>query len=135
MPLQWKDSYLVGEAGIDAQHRHFFVLANAFLEASGKAAQTACAMAMYRHTREHFGHEEELMRRMAYPGLQEHVEWHNTMISRLNALSRDIQSETVNPQDLIDLAQDWALNHIPVHDALLIDFLASETPTAMGELG
>jgi hemerythrin-like metal-binding protein len=123
MPLEWKESYLIGEAGIDAQHRHFFVLANAFIAARGKAAQTSCAMAIYRHTREHFGHEEELMRRLAYPGLANHVEWHNRMISRLNALSRDIQSETVNTQDLVSLAEDWALNHIPVHDADLCAFL------------
>ena len=123
MPLEWKESYLVGDVEMDAQHRHFFKLANALMEAEGKAAQTACAMAIYRHTREHFGHEEELMRRLRYPGIEKHVEWHNRMISRLNALSRDIQSETVNKQDLLDLTADWALNHIPVHDADLSNYL------------
>jgi hemerythrin len=123
MPLQWKDSYLIGEAEIDAQHQHFFKLANALMEANGKAEQTACAMAIYRHTRVHFGYEEALMRRLGYNGIEKHVEWHDRMISRLNALSRDIQSETLNKQDLLDLTTDWALNHIPVHDAELCTYV------------
>jgi hemerythrin len=135
MPLQWKDSYRIGDASIDAQHQHFFKLANAFMEARDKAELTRCAMAIYRHTREHFGHEEELMRKHNYPGKEKHVEWHNRMISRLNALSRDIQAETLNRQDLVALTEDWALNHIPVHDALLCDFLCGEAETMAGKLG
>ena len=121
--LQWKDSYAIGDAEIDAQHRHFFELANAFLAAEGRAALTACAMAIYKHTREHFGHEEELMRKRGFPERQQHIEWHNRMISRLNAISLAIQVDRVNMQDLVDLTEDWALNHIPVHDAKLSAYL------------
>jgi hemerythrin-like metal-binding protein len=123
MPLQWKDSYSIGDAEIDAQHRHFFDLANAFVAAEEKATLTFCAMAIYKHTREHFSHEEALMRKLAYPGRQQHVEWHNRMIGRLNTVSLAIQADRVNKQDLIDLTEDWALNHIRVHDAELTDYL------------
>ena len=128
-PLQWKDSYLIGDAQIDAQHRHFFELADAFVAAEGRAALTTCAMAIYKHTREHFGHEEALMRQVNFPGRQQHVEWHNRMIGRLNALSLAIQADRVNKQDLMDLTEDWALNHIPVHDAQLSAYLV-EHPLA-----
>jgi hemerythrin len=123
MPLQWKDSYRIGEVEIDAQHRHFFDLANDFLAAPDKGTLTACAMALYRHTRVHFGHEEALMGKLHFPGRQAHVQWHEHMIERLNALSLAIQSDTLNKQDLIDLAVDWALHHIPVHDAELSRYL------------
>jgi hemerythrin len=131
MPVQWNDSYLIGDAEIDAQHRHFFELANAFLAAEGKGALTTCAMAIYKHTREHFGHEEALMRQVGFPEWQQHAQWHDRMIERLNAISLSIHAERVNKQDLMDLAEDWALNHIPVHDAKLSRYLVS-CPPAVG---
>jgi hemerythrin-like metal-binding protein len=135
MNLEWNDSYRVGDALMDAQHQHFFTLGNAFMAAQDKAELTRCAMQLYRHTREHFGHEEQLMRKLNYPGLGKHVDWHNGMISRLNALSRTIQNDTLNKQDLVDLTEDWALNHIPVHDAMLHYYLMGEVPTMAGGLG
>lgn len=130
MPLQWTDSYLIGDAEIDAQHRHFFDLANAFVAAKEKATLTVCAMALYKHTREHFGHEEALMRRLRFAGLQKHVAWHDGMIDRLNAISLMIQADQVNKQDVIDLTEDWALNHIPVYDAELSHYLRGHPPAA-----
>jgi hemerythrin-like metal-binding protein len=129
MPVQWSDSYLIGDAEVDAQHRHFFELANAFMAAEGKAALTTCAMAIYKHTREHFGHEEALMRAVGFPDRHAHAAWHDRMINRLNAISLSIHADCVNKQDLVDLSEDWALNHIPVHDAQLSRYLVSRPPT------
>jgi hemerythrin len=128
MHLQWKDTYTIGDAEIDAQHRHLFELANAFFAAQGRAALTSCAMAIYKHTREHFAQEEALMRKVGFPELPQHMESHNRMIARLNAISLSIQADTVNKQDLLDLTEDWALNHIPVHDARLTDYLTRHPP-------
>jgi hemerythrin-like metal-binding protein len=130
MSLQWNDSYVIGDAELDAQHRHFFDLANAFMAAEERAELTVCAMAIYKHTREHFSYEEALMRELKFPGLQEHVVWHDRMISRLNALSLAIQGDRVIKQDLIDLSEDWALNHIPVHDAELTHYLKKYVASA-----
>jgi hemerythrin len=130
MPLQWNDSYSIGEAEIDRQHQHFFDLANAFMAAEGKVELIGSAMAIYKHTREHFGYEEALMRKLNYPGRQAHVEWHDGMIARLNTLSLAIQADRVNKQDLVELSEDWALNHIPVHDAELSQYLTGHPVAA-----
>jgi hemerythrin len=124
MKLEWKDSYKLGDAEIDAQHQQLFALANAFLEAKGQAALTLCAMHLYKHTREHFELEEATMRRLQVPSLNAHLEWHNKMITRLNAISQSIQSNTLREQDLIDVMTDWAQTHILVQDAELAKFLA-----------
>jgi len=123
MKLEWKDSYKLGDAAIDAQHEQLFILANAFLDAQGQAALTLCAMQLYKHTREHFELEESTMRRLHVPSLNAHVEWHNNMITRLNAISLSIQSNTLREQDLIDVMTDWAQTHILVQDAELAKFL------------
>jgi hemerythrin len=126
MKLEWKDSYKLGDAEIDAQHQQLFAMANAFLEAQGKTALTLCAMVLYKHTRQHFEAEEVMMRKLHVPSLEAHVEWHNTMITRLNAISQSIQSDTLREQDLISLMTEWAHTHILVQDAELAQFLAKQ---------
>jgi hemerythrin len=126
MKLEWKDSYKLGDAEIDAQHQQLFAMANAFLEAQGKTALTLCAMVLYKHTRQHFEAEEAMMRKLHVPSLEAHVEWHNTMITRLNAISQSIQSDTLREQDLISLMTEWAHTHILVQDAELAQFLAKQ---------
>jgi hemerythrin-like metal-binding protein len=123
MQIEWKDSYRLGDAAIDAQHQQLFALANTFLQAQGKAALTLCAVKLYKHTREHFEEEEGTMRRLKVPGLEDHLEWHNTMITRLNAISQSIQKDSLREQDLIQLMVDWAEQHIQVQDAALLPYL------------
>ena len=129
MSFEWKDSYKIGNAELDAQHQHFFQLAQLFLEAQGKIALTHCAMELYKHTRVHFNYEEKLMRRLNYSGMQAHVDWHNAMIGRLNAISVSIQQDTLNPADLLEVIKDWALNHIPIHDAAFVDYMENRSGT------
>ena len=126
MQIEWKDSFKLGDAEIDAQHQQLFALANEFLRASGKAELTHCAIKLYKHTREHFEVEERVMRKLQLPGLASHVEWHNAMITRLNAISQSIQSETLREQDLVQLMTDWAQQHILVQDAELIPYLSEK---------
>lgn len=126
MHLEWKDSYKIGDADIDAQHQALFQLANDFLQAEGKAALTLHAMKLYKHTREHFSQEEAMMRRLRVPRLEAHVEWHNTMITRLNAISLSIQTDTLREQDLVNLMTEWAERHIVVQDAELAQYLAKQ---------
>lgn len=126
MKLVWKDSYNLGDAEIDAQHQQLFALANDFLQAKGRTALTLCAMQLYKHTREHFALEEAAMRRLQVPWLEEHIGWHNNMITRLNAVSLGILSDTLEEQDLVKLMTDWAQKHIAVQDAAIANYLVKK---------
>lgn len=66
------------------------------------------------------------MRRLQVPGLQAHVEWHNSMITRLNAMGLKIQSDILREQDLVNLMTDWAEKHIAVQDAELARYMADK---------
>ncbi len=125
MQIEWKDGYKLGDAVIDEQHQHLFALANAFLAAKDSDAQTQCAMRLYKHTREHFGHEERLMRELHFPDYQAHVDSHNQLISRLNAVSDTIAKGSLTEQDVQAFMTDWALHHIPLSDAKLSQYLAT----------
>ena len=125
MTMEWSDSYKIGDANIDSQHRHLFALANQFLTAPDKDSLTVCAMQLYKHTREHFEHEEQLMRKVGYPDLLAHAERHNLLLSRLNAISETIAHDRVNRDDLERLMWDWAMHHVPDDDVRLSNYLTS----------
>jgi hemerythrin-like metal-binding protein len=124
MKLEWKDAYKLGDATVDAEHALAFQLANAFIAAADQAEQTRVAMQLYKHTREHFEHEEGLMRAHQYPDVKAHAERHNLLIGRLNTISHSIALGDVNKQALIALMNDWAMHHIVKDDAQFAAYLA-----------
>ena len=134
MQVEWKDSYLIGESNLDAQHQRLFVLVNQFLQAKDKGERTHCAMQLYTHTREHFAYEERLMRACDFPSLRLHTYAHLQMLSDLNTVSNHIQDGTLEPEELVKLLGNWALVHIPVHDAQLAAYLRAkkEPPAEQG---
>lgn len=124
MTIEWKDSYKIGDAVIDAEHEHAFRLANQFFDAKDQAAQQVAAMQLYKHAREHFEHEETLMREIKFPGCKGHTERHNHMIARLNEVSQGIGKGALDKLALEALMMDWALQHIAKDDAQLLAFTA-----------
>ena len=123
MKIEWKDSYEIGDAVIDAEHKQLFRLASQFLVAGDQAAQQAAAMQLYKHAREHFAHEEHLMRVVKFPDVKAHTERHNQMIAQLNEVSQGIGQGVLDGQALHALMLDWALHHIAHYDVQLITYL------------
>lgn len=124
MKLEWNESYSLGDATIDADHERAFALANQFIAAKDQIEQTAIAMQLYKHTREHFKREEALMREVKFPDVKAHTERHNLLIGRLNVICAGIAQGDVNRQALITLMTDWAMHHIVEDDAQLTAFMA-----------
>lgn len=123
MPIEWKDSYRLGEPLIDQQHENLFVLANAMLAARDQSQMRLCAMQLYQHVREHFADEESLMRRVNFPGYKAHVESHNNTLKRLGAISHAIGSNTVDTAVVVEFLNDWGLKHIPHDDAQVARYI------------
>ena len=123
MTLQWQDSYKIGDADIDAQHQQLFNLVNTFLAATDKAGLTLGAMSMFKHTREHFAHEESLMRKLKYPAIKAHVAQHNALLSRLNAVADSIYKDTLDRADLEAFLSDWLAQHLATSDAKLAAYV------------
>jgi hemerythrin len=128
MNIQWNDTYKIGNAEIDDQHRQLFNRINLFLKATDKAGLLVGAMDMYRYTREHFSLEENLMQAINYPDRAAHIQQHNQLISRLNEVSRDIANETLNMMALKTFLTDWLLGHIRVSDAKLATYASRLEP-------
>lgn len=123
MSLIWLESYKIGDAEIDRQHQALFDLANQFLAASDRSSRIACSMTLFRHTQEHFEHEEGLMRRIAYPEIGEHFKEHSALLSRINAFSERIAGDTLNNAELEAFLSEWLVHHIVNSDTQLAAYL------------
>ena len=130
----WKESYCVGDVTIDSQHEYLFALANDLVEASTKDELTRNAMKLFRYVREHFDHEEAVMRASAYPDLRLHVALHDELISRLSAIAEDIRHERWSQGEVQQFMNQWLAVHIVREDAKLAGFLPERLPQAQVSL-
>ena len=123
MSLEWNDAYKIGNAEIDAQHQELFRLAKKFLKAKDKGSLSVGAMSLFKYTREHFQHEESLMKKLGYPGMKGHIAQHSELISRLSSVAKDISNETVNFQELENFMSSWLNDHIATSDKQLAAYV------------
>ena len=119
--FKWKDSYALGEAGIDQQHQHLFDLANQALETDEQERLISIIMQLYKHLREHFGQEEGYLKQISYPNYKMHVDIHNMMLDKLNLISVQIHSKQMTQPVLENFMQQW-IDHISIDDALVRDY-------------
>jgi hemerythrin len=123
MKIDWSDTYKIDDAEIDAQHEQWFAEINQFLKASDKESLILCEVKMYRYTRVHFAHEEELMKSIGYPDLQIHVRHHNELLAKLNEIAFRIADNTMDMQGWKDFLSSWLVNHIATIDTKLTAYV------------
>jgi len=112
----WEDAYTVGDEEIDGQHQRMFRLANELPEVLDVPLVKRRIMDLYRHTREHFEAEEAMMKRIGYPGLDDHRELHIDLVTRLNAVSSGSFESARAVCDFKRFVYDWVLDHIMCRD-------------------
>lgn len=121
--FEWNTSYQLGHAAIDAQHRHIVELANAISEMDEAVVVQHAVMELFRHTREHFRDEEELMKSVDYPSLEEHRKLHEDLIE---SLVRITSQPIEGPQAIRAFrlfVYKWVIEHLMEQDRQLIDYV------------
>lgn len=126
MAIEWRDSYNLGDAEINAQHQAMFALVNTLLAATEKSHLAEAAVNLFKHTRDHFTHEEAIMRSTDYPGLQAHVEQHNTLLAKLDNASELIANYSLNMANLESFLAAWLIKHMETLDASLVNHLQQQ---------
>ncbi len=123
MPIEWNDSYDIGDVQINHQHRRLFVLANQVLRARDGVELLECVAHLSEYIDEHFAYEEALMRRANFPEYDAHVQSHQRLKERLHAFGDQDAGSLGYKLELEKLVSHWALFHIPREDARLADYL------------
>jgi hemerythrin len=125
--FEWDDRYLVGHREIDAAHRKFTVLVDALLGACDDALAAALDD-FARHAEDHFGTEERLMERYAFPARECHAEEHAKVLAsvqevRALASAGDLQTA----RELAQALADWFPGHTDYMDSALAIWVVRRT--------
>ena len=130
MPVKQLQAQPTGVSTIDAQHKELQIGIERLQAANDRTTLALCALALYQHIREHFAYEERLMRKLKYPAVKAHIEQHQGLISRLNAIVKNISIEPIEKSDFESFISDLTQNHISTYDGQLGTFVKLQESSA-----
>jgi hemerythrin len=115
--FDWDDSFLIGIAEIDEQHRGLVELVDQFYatmrRSTPQAGLVRLLKGMIEYTRSHFATEERWMREYSYPGLDAQIAQHTHFVEKVqNITDRFIRGELVLSIELTGFLRDWLSQHI-----------------------
>jgi hemerythrin-like metal-binding protein len=124
----WKDSFDIGNAEIDRQHRSFLELVNEYHDsASGSTRDDVGQELIDRlkaYAAAHFRFEESLMRSAGYREIERQLEQHRYFESLVADLeSAPLRGRPDRLKSALSELRDWFLRHILEEDRKFIDCL------------
>lgn len=121
--LKWDDSYSVGDAHFDEQHKGLIRLIN-MLDGDAPVAVVLDELQVY--VDEHFREEEAMLEKVGYPDLAAHKLQHAAFEEWLYASRQASQSGEVAAllrDNIRGYLKTWLVNHILVSDKAYSDYL------------
>lgn len=107
--LHWQETWSIDIVSIDQEHKLLIKLFNDLLEALDENRNLNEVTQRYQdlvdHTREHFSHEELVMRNIGYGKYRDHKSAHDTILERVAEISRLLEGEVL-PEAVEDLCQE-----------------------------
>ena len=116
--IVWEEKFSVGVKEIDEQHKKWISIINdlhdslisgqGFDEITGKSLKAMADYAAY-----HFAFEEDHMKSIGYPDLEEHRKIHRNFMERIHQYQQDDESgKIVLNTEIMKVLMDWLTNHI-----------------------
>lgn len=126
--LQWDGSLATGIGSIDLQHKELFRVINSMqdrmAQGDARTAFTAILDSLSNYVHYHFTHEESLLERFGWPGLDEHRLEHEGFTRKLEAFGDTPEGgETRALVEMQSFLLAWLVNHIQQTDMAYRDFL------------
>jgi len=129
--ISWDDSLSVGVEEIDQDHRRLVELFNLLSEAVENRESAdyidALLVELISCTEWHFRHEERLMIRHGYDGMEDHKDEHIDLVDNVRDLQRRFyEAHQTLTTDNISYLADWLTGHIVGVDMRMGYFLAQK---------
>ena len=127
--LVWDDSrHILGIASIDRQHRELVDRVNELAEAVEHGHdfdQLRQRMeGIFDFTRQHFSHEEALMREHGFPGMEQHAAEHAELLSKAATLMQSLNPDKpIRVMLITAFLTDCVERHIQQEDVALVQHL------------
>ena len=127
----WSDNMSVGVDQIDEEHKYLFSL----MESASRAiseGNTGSVLTIFHELTDyidvHFGHEEEVMRAMGYPDLDDHRSEHAKLAQKAFSVINNLRmKDTITRgSEFTTFLGDWLTNHIMVSDMKYGEYLRSQ---------
>ncbi len=129
--MPWTDELLTGISKVDEQHKWLVETTNQLHDEVTKPSPDVVVVGqtlreLVEYTFKHFIMEEELFKRLGYPGTESHLAQHNAFTNDITALlERHNSGETVSTEAL-DLLKNWLVDHIMKTDKAYVPFLKEQ---------
>lgn len=126
--FEWKDSFNIGVAEIDRQHRQFLEYLNELsdLSAAEKSApvRKEVIAVLRRHAETHFIYEEKLFEVIGYSETDAQVRQHEYFMSRVLELDDEqLHGDAEKLSGVIAFLRDWFLNHVLEADRRYVPYV------------
>jgi hemerythrin len=128
----WKDTYAIGVAEIDTQHRRLFSLAdelyNAMNSGKGKTLLEKVLQNLIDYTKTHFAAEERLMLRCNYPEYKPHKAQHDELTKQVLQLQSDFRAgKSALTIEVMQFLNNWLRQHIGGSDRKYVPCVVGKT--------
>ena len=115
--LEWNETYSVGVAKFDDQHKKLFGMINNLNDGmkAGKGKETLAGVlkGLIEYTATHFADEEKEMAKYDFLQLQMHKNEHNKLVKQVLQLQADYNSgKAMLSMDAMNFLRDWLNTHI-----------------------
>ena len=131
MYIHWEKQLELGNAMIDTQHRILVLLCRKLDIAikTKKSDQVIrwTILELKKFTEFHFLSEENLMREIGYPDVDEHALIHAGLLMEFEMMMAKISHHKEFPEDLLYFLNKWLIQHV-VKEDLKISNLAKNSP-------
>nr|AQV13590.1 hemerythrin [Arichlidon gathofi]AQV13757.1 hemerythrin [Randiella sp. EP-2017] len=106
-PFVWDESFRVFYEQLDEEHKGLF---KGIFDVAAKPSDASALSHLVTVVKNHFNHEEEMMKAKNYAELAPHKQMHDDFVAKISALAVPVSADTVH------FAKDWLVNHIKVTD-------------------
>ena len=132
--VEWQENLSVGVLEIDIQHKLLFEKFGSFLHACQSNADNDTVYRLFwfleAYAVTHFGDEEKLMLRLAYPDYLLHRKQHLEFASEITTIKERLKIEgptQVLVSNLTTFISNWLIQHISITDRAIGRFI-DESP-------
>ena len=130
--VEWDNSLSVGVEAIDNDHKDLIELINKLFEAintqySNEILEEAFA-SLNHYVKDHFTHEEALMKKYQYPNLEEHILLHQGFVNELPKMKEKLFSagSYKTALNVYQFLADWLINHIIKEDLKYTQYIHND---------
>lgn len=125
---KWDPTLETGNELVDSEHRELLAiineLQNSIIERHDREIQDAIMVRLMAYARDHFKHEEELMRSVFYPGLVRQKQLHKEFAAEARRLMSDYESgRKLLPITLAMFLHEWLVKHIRGEDRKIGEYI------------